>query len=105
MEPAETLEPNLVRYSSFNGISCFKCDVEWTQYQARRQQQQERIRQRAQQVKQLEEQRGRLEAFIIKIRTKERVNQIKITRQDYKARNGISGTEEMWTAECFSLDQ
>ena len=105
MEPTEILEPNLVRYSSFNGICCFKSDVEWKLHQARRQQQQERIRQRAQQVKQLEEQRERLEAFITKIRTKERADQVMITRQDYKARNGISGTEEMWTAECFSLDQ
>ena len=106
LEPAETLELNLVRYdASFTILEPTAAEVQWKLHQARRQQQQERIRQRAQQVKQLEEQRGRLEAFIIKIRAKERADQVKTTRQDYKARNNTSGTEEMWTAECFSLDQ
>ena len=86
----------MVRYdASFTVLEPTAAEVQWKLHQARRQQQQERIRQRAQQVKQLEEQRERLEAFIIKIRTKERADQVKITRQDYKARNSISGTEEM----------
>ena len=102
LELTETFEPNLVRYDPST-----RNEIHWVhvQHQVRVQQQKDRMHQRARRMDQLEGQRERLEAFVIKIRANERADQVKITRQDYKACNGTSGTEGTKMIGHFSLDQ
>jgi hypothetical protein len=63
------------------------------------------LEQRSRQTKQVESEQERLQDFMTKVKTNERMNQYEITRQDYKARKAMIGTEDAQMAERFGLVQ
>ena len=63
------------------------------------------LERRSWQTKQVESEQKRLQDFMTKVQTNERMNQYEITRQDDKARKAMIGTEDAQMAERFSLDQ